>query len=96
MNEDQLNQARDIIRQDPSLIWYTKDYDHLDIRSVVEAVLNFGTKEQFEKLTKILSVDTTASVFHELDSMPRSNLHPLYLNYYSLYFAKYAPRYSHA
>jgi hypothetical protein len=42
ITDDQLKAAQDIIRQDPPLIWYTKSYDTLDIRSVVEAVLNFG------------------------------------------------------
>lgn len=94
ISDDQLKSAQDIIRQDPSLIWYTKSYDTLDIRSVVEAVLNFGYKQQFDKLISILGMNKTAQVFDYLDQMPRNNLHPIYRNYYSLYFARHAPKHT--
>lgn len=94
ISDDQLKSAQDIIRQDPPLIWYTKSYDTLDIRSVVEAVLNFGYKQQFDKLVSILGMNKTAQVFDYLDQMPRSNLHPIYRNYYSLYFARHAPKHT--
>lgn len=93
ISEKQLKEAQDIIRQDPPLIWYTKSYDTLDIRSVVEAVLNFGYKQQFDKLISILGMNKTAQVFDYLDQMPRNNLHPIYRNYYSLYFNRHAPKY---
>lgn len=96
MTEDQLNQARDMIRQDPGLIWYTKSYDTLDIRSVVEAVLNYGSWEQTQQLISILGMDKTAELFAWHDSQPRSNLHRFARNYFKYYFDKYAPKYSHA
>lgn len=92
LTDNQLKSAQNIIRQDPSLIWYTKSYDTLDIRSVVEAVLNFGYKKQFDELISVLGMDKTARVFDYLNNMPRNNLHPLYRNYYSLYFNRHAPR----
>lgn len=95
MNEDQITAAREIIKQDPSLIWYTKDYDHLDIRAVVEAVLNYGSWEQTQKLISILGVDQTAKLFTWHKSQPRTNLHPLAINYYSYYFSRHASKYSH-
>lgn len=96
ISNDQLKSAQDIIRQDPSLIWYTKSYDTLDIRSVVEAVLNFGTWQQTQHLISILGMDASAQLFAWHNSQPRSNLHKLARNYYSLYFARYAPKYSYA
>jgi len=95
MSEDQMTAARDIVRMDPSLIWYTKTYDDLDIRLVVEAVLNYGSWEQTQKLISILGIDKTAELFAWHKSHPRPNLHPLALNYYSYYFARYAPKYSY-
>lgn len=92
----ELKAAQDIIRQDPPLIWYTKSYDTLDIRSVVEAVLNYGTWEQTRQLIKILGIDKTAQVFAWHNTQPRSNLHKLARNYYHYYFARHAPTYSHA
>lgn len=95
MSDDQVREAQNIVRQDPSLIWYTKKYDNLDVRSVVEAVLNHGSWEQTQKLIKVLGMDQTAELFEWHKAQERSNLHPLARNFYSHYFAKYAPRYSH-
>jgi hypothetical protein len=94
LTDEQLKSAQDIIRNDPSLIWYTKSYDTLDIRSVAEAVFNFGYKQQFDKIISILGMNKAAQVFDYLDQMPRNNLHPLYRNYYSLYFNRHAPKHS--
>jgi len=91
----QLEAARDIIRQDPSLIWYTKSYDTLDIRSVVEAVLNYGTWQQTQDLIRILGMDQTAELFAWHNSRPRSNLHKLARNYYLHYFTRHAPKHSY-
>lgn len=60
MNDDQLKAAQDIVRQDPSLIWYTKEYDKLDIRSIFEAILNYGTWDQTQKLISIIGIDRSA------------------------------------
>ena len=74
--DTKLDRARNIIRQNPSLIWYIKLYDRLDIRSVTEAVLNYGTWSEFKSLSKIVGVNALAQVFTSLDSMPRNNLLP--------------------
>ncbi len=85
-----LNKARNIIRHNPSLIWYTKSYDQLDIRSITEAVLNYGTWGEFMNLSKIIGVNVLARVFASLDSMPRNNLLPKVRSYFKLYFKRYA------
>ncbi|MBU1322457.1 hypothetical protein KKE75_00155 [Patescibacteria group bacterium] len=85
-----LNKARNIIRHNPGLIWYTKSYDQLDIRSVAEAVLNYGTWDEFKNLSKIIGVNALARVFASLDSMPRNNLLPKVRSYFKLYFKHHA------
>lgn len=84
-----INQLRDLIKQKPALIWYTKNYDSLSKESIVEAVLNYGSWDDFKKTESILGVKELASVFNELKSHKRSNLHYLANNYFSLYFDKY-------
>jgi hypothetical protein len=96
LSDDQLKAAQDVIRDDPSLIWYTKSYDTLNILSVVEAVLNYGTWDQTQRLISIVGIDKMAKLFAWHNTQPRSNLHKLARNYYSHYFARYAPKYSHA
>jgi hypothetical protein len=95
LSDDQLKAAQDVIRDDPSLIWYTKSYDTLNILSVVEAVLNYGTWDQTQRLISIVGIDKMAKLFAWHNTQPRSNLHKLARNYYSHYFARYAPEYSH-
>jgi len=85
-----LNKARNIIRHNPGLIWYTKSYDQLDIRSITEAVLNYGTWGEFKNLSKIIGVNALARVFASLDSMPRNNLLPKVRSYFKLYFKRHA------
>jgi len=85
-----LNKARNIIRHNPGLIWYTKSYDQLDIRSITEAVLNYGTWTEFKNLSKIIGVNALARVFASLDSMPRNNLLPKVRSYFKLYFKRHA------
>ena len=85
-----LNKARNIIRHNPGLIWYTKSYDQLDIRSITEAILNYGTWDEFKNLSKIIGVNALARVFASLDSMPRNNLLPKVRSYFKLYFKRHA------
>ncbi len=87
--DKKLDRARNIIRNDPSLIWYTKSYDQLDIRSITEAVLNYGTWSEFKKLSKIIGINTLARVFTFLDSRSRNNLLPKTRNYFKLYFKRH-------
>lgn len=93
MSEEKLVKLRGIIKDNPYLIWYTKNYDELDERAIVEAVLNYGDLEQTKQMIKIMGVEEAAKVFYWHDSQPRCNLHKLSRNYYRHYFEKYAPRY---
>ena len=63
--------------------------------AVVEAVLNYGSWDQTQKLISILGVDQAANLFAWHKSQPLTNLHPLAINYYSYYFARHAPKRPH-
>ena len=86
----QLTQAQNLIRINPTLIWYTKAYDQLPIESIAEAVFNYGSWQEFLKLKEILGLQNLAKTFSKLDSMPRNNLLPIYRNYFRHYFEHYA------
>ena len=83
-------QARQIIRDNPPLIWSTQSYEALPIESVVEAVLNYGSWDELQKLISVIGVQEVAQIFDRLNNHPRSNLHKLTRNYFQHYFAKYA------
>ena len=60
-------------------VWYTKNYDDLSEKSILEAVLNYG--DWFERIYNL---------FNEMRAQRRVNLRPQVVNYFSKYFAKYA------
>jgi len=80
----------DFIKKRPYLIWYTKNFDNLSVDSIVEAVLNYGNWDDFEKMVKILGMKKTASVFRKKSKQKRCNYRPEIKNYFQLYFQKYA------
>jgi len=81
---------RDFIAARPHLIWYSKDYDRMDEDAIVEATLNYGNWKDVQELIRILGIDTVAAIFKMQASRPRKNYRPEVLNYFSLYFDKYA------
>jgi len=83
----------DFIKERKYLIWWVKDYDQLDAPAIVEATLNYGDWEDVQTLIKILGIEKVAKIFR-LKSQPspmgRQNYLPEVVNYFSLYFNKYA------
>ena len=89
MVNQQLVSAQNLVRQNPSLIWYTKSYDQLSIESIAEAVFNYGTWQEFLQLKEIIGMQNLAQTFTKLDSVSRNNLLPIYRNYFRHYFHHY-------
>lgn len=83
----------DFIKKRKHLIWYVKDYDKLSADSIVEAVLNYGDWDDVQTLIKIMGIKKVAKIFRE-KSKPgkwgRQNYDPKVINYFNLYFNKYA------
>lgn len=79
-----------LISQKPYLIWYTKNYQDLSLEAIIEAILNYGSWQDFKFTEKTLGVKKIAQIFYKLGAQKRSNFHPLAKNYFSLYFDKYA------
>ena len=90
MNPTQLSQLRRLIKANPALIWYTKNYDQLDAAAITEAVLNHGSWAEVSQLNQIIGIDTASQIFSQLNSSPRSNLHPLTRHFFSLYYARHS------
>ena len=90
MLKRRLVSAQNLIRNNPTLIWYTKSYDQLPLESIAEAVFNYGTWQEFLLLKEILGTQNLAQTFAKLDGMSRNNLLPIYRNYFRHYFLRYA------
>jgi hypothetical protein len=90
-------QLADFITSRRELVWYVGDPSALSEESVVEAILNYGTWQDVQKLIDILGLQTVADIFREKSKpskIGRKNYFPDVVNYFNLYFDKYAPQHA--
>lgn len=80
----------EFIKERKYLIWYVNDYDKLDNRAIVEATLNYGDWDDVQKLIEILGIKKMANIFKQQIEKYRCNYDLATINYFKLYFAKYA------
>lgn len=90
-----IREARDIIRQKPYLIWYSKNYDGFSKETIVEAVLNCGDWEELQDLIKIFGKQKVADIFFKQINYPRCNYLPKRASFFENYFSDYARRNTH-
>jgi len=81
---------QDFIAARKDLVWYVKNPRALNEEAVVEAVLNYGNWRDFQMLLSILGVERVAGIFRMQAARPRKNYRPEVLNYFALYFNRYA------
>lgn len=81
---------KDFIKKRAYLIWYTKNYDHLSEEAIMEAVLNYGDFDEVKKLFSILGIKRAAKIFKRQLRFKRVNYDSKIINYFKLYFNKYA------
>ncbi len=75
------------------LFWSTKNYDGLSKEAVVEAILNYGDMKDVRELISLLGILDVAKIFREKSKKSkagRQNYRPEVINYFKLYFQKYA------
>ncbi len=80
----------DFIEKRPYLIWYTKNFKNLSQEAIVESVLNYGDFDDVKKMISILGIKKTAAIFRKQIKRKRINYDPKIVNYFKLYFNKYA------
>jgi len=78
------------IKKRPYLAWYIKHPEKLSDASIVEHVLNYGNWDDVQKLIKVMKIDKVAKIFRSQVKRKRNNYDPRTLNYFKLYFDKYA------
>lgn len=72
------------------LAWDVGDQALLSDESVVERVLNFGDWDDFLKLKETLGISKLKEIFTYLKNKKRTNLRPETINYFDLFFERYA------
>jgi len=92
MNQEEKikKQLKNFMRKRKSLIWYVKEPENSSIELIVESVLNYGDWDDVQKLIKIIGINKMAEIFKKQNSGLRTNYRPKSLNYFKLYFNKYA------
>ncbi|MBU1070931.1 hypothetical protein KKG65_00790 [Patescibacteria group bacterium] len=90
MTKSQIERARKIIKNKPTLIWSTKNHNNLSAQSITEAVLNYADWSEFQKLKHIFGLKQLKKIFNQLTKQKRVNLRPSTINYFKLYFNRYA------
>lgn len=89
MAMSRLNQARQIIKAKPWLIWYTQNFDGLDAPAITEAVLSGGGWDDFLALRRIFGLAELKDIFTGLINKRRVNLCPETVNFFNLYFKRH-------
>jgi hypothetical protein len=76
----------------PYLFWSTNNIAHLSDEAVVEGILERGDFDDVQKIIKIMGINKVSKIFFHLTGKKRNNLSPKTINYFKLYFNKYASR----
>ena len=86
---------QNFIREHSDLFWFTPEEQKANISKdvLVETVLNNGDLDTVKELMQLLGIKQTAKIF--TDSLNKSdrrkgNYHELTINYFTLFFNKYA------
>ncbi|MEW6408171.1 MAG: hypothetical protein AB1465_05800 [Patescibacteria group bacterium] len=83
----------DFIKKRKYLIWWVRDYDKLNARSIVEATLNYGDWDDVQTLIKILGIKKVAKIFRKYSKpskMKRQNYNKKTKHFFTLYFNRHA------
>jgi len=80
----------DFVRKRKHLFWSTKNYDGLSKGAIVEGVLNYGDMNDVRELIELLGIQEVAKIFRQNTSRVRVNYDQKIVNYFSLFFKKYA------
>ena len=72
------------------MFWYVKDPTKVSDEALVEAVLNLGDWDDVQKLEKLMGIKKMAEIFEKDTNRPRVNYDKKIINYFRLYFARYA------
>lgn len=81
---------RNFIKKRPYLVWHVKDLKNLSEEAIVEGVLNYGDFNDVKKVISILGIKKVARIFNKQSRRRRVNYEPKIINYFRLYFKKYA------
>jgi hypothetical protein len=88
-------EVKALIRKYSHLFWYIPDdkKEEIDHEVLVEFILNYGDMDAVKDLFRVLGVNESAKVFFnsvKKSERRKGNYQELTLNFFTLYFSKYA------
>lgn len=83
-------EINEFINRRPYLFWYIKNHQNLSDNSIVENVINYGNFDDFKLMIKIIGQKKVRDIFLKQIENKRNNYRPEIINYFKLYFTKYA------
>jgi|GEM_PF-333549 hypothetical protein len=90
IEDEKVIKARKMIKQKPYLVWYVKDYNQLSVNSILEAILGYGEWDDVLRIIQLWGKKKVRLVYRQITGKDRVNLRPETINYFNLYFNKYA------
>jgi len=84
------NELKQFMKLRKHLVWYVKNPENLDIDSIVEHTLNYGDWDDVQTLINIVGIKKIAEIFKKQTTNFRLNYRKEVVNYFNLYFNKYA------
>jgi hypothetical protein len=85
-----MNKLAQLFKEKPYLAWYIKDTKDMSEQSMLEHILNYGDWDDYLTAEKVFGLNKTKSLYQELKNKKRVNLRNKTVNYFDLYFEKYA------
>jgi len=79
-----------LFQNKPYLAWFVKDKTLLSQEAMLENLFNYGSWQDYQKAENELGIKQVKSIFESLKRKKRSNLKPKTINFFNLYFTKYA------
>lgn len=81
----------DFVKKRKHLFWSTRNYNDLSNAVVVEGIINYGDMNDVRELINLLGIKEVAAIFRTQINRPRVNYDKKIINYFALFFKKYAP-----
>ena len=90
MDEKDLIKVRNYLKLKPYLVWSTKNYEDLSPDFIVESILNHGDWNDFLFIKDLFGIKNLSQIFENISKKRRVNLRPQTINYFKMFFSKYA------
>jgi len=90
MDDKNLIKARNYLKLKPYLVWSTKNYEVFSPELIVESILNYGDWNDFLFIKDLFGIKNLSQIFENISKKRRVNLRPQTINYFKMFFSKYA------